>query len=255
MLKQVQHDAASPLAPTLAIHYTLPMTTPEQQLATFRARIDAIDDTLAKLMLERIEIVAEVGKLKNANWPRECHIRPGREARMHRWVVERFRGTKFSTRAAFLIWRQLIGASTTIESPLKIAVLREEHRPRARNYFGANAYIELFKSPSEIAAAIQNKTVNLVLVPAALEPGWWNALPEDFRIFAQLPILARDMQNLPTLYALAAIDPEPSGDDVSFYVVDGELKILDGFVLPEQSNLPGARFLGAAAKPISPEKL
>lgn len=231
------------------------MSKPEQQLEGFRARIDAIDESLSKLMLERIEIVAEVAKLKNANWPRDCHIRAGREARMHRWVVERFRGSKFSTRAAFLIWRQLIGASTTIESPIKVAVLEEAHRSRARNYFGANAQITVCKSPSEIAAAIRNKTITVAMIPAATENGWWDALPEDFRIFTQLPILARDMAWLPTLYALAAIDPEPSGDDVSFYVVDGKIKTVEGFVTPDAANLPGARWLGASAKPISPEKL
>ena len=231
------------------------MTTPEQKLAECRARIDAIDQSLSALLLERIEIVAEVGTLKNAHWPRDCHIRPGREAKMHRTVIERFRGSKFSTRAALLIWRQIIGASTALESPLKIAVLREEHRPRARNYFGANAQITFCASLAEISAALKNKTSTLALIPASLEAGWWDAIPEDFRIFAQLPVLARDMQNLPTLYALAALDPEPSGDDVSFYVVDGKIKTLDGFVPPEKANITGARWLGACAKPISPEKL
>lgn len=231
------------------------MTTPEQKLADARARIDAIDDTLSKLMLERIEIVAEVGTLKNAHWPRDCHIRPGREARMHRWVVERFRGTKFSTRAAFLIWRQLIGASTTIESPIKVAILQEEHRSRARNYFGANAKITVYPSLAEVAASIRSKATTVVLLPADLPAGWWDALPEDFRIFTQLPILARDQSWLPTLNALAAIDPEPSGEDVSFYVVDGALKTLDGFITPDAANLQGARWLGASAKPIGLEKL
>lgn len=231
------------------------MQNPEQTLADCRARIDAIDDALARLLLERIEIVAEVGALKNAHWPRDCHIRPGREARMHRWVVERFRGTKFSTRAAFLIWRQLIGASTTIESPIKVAVMQEAHRSRARNYFGANAQITVCASLAEVAACINNKTVTVALLPANLPDGWWGALPENFRIFTQLPILARDMAWLPKLNALAAIDPEPSGDDVSFYVVNGELKTLEGFVTPDAANLPGARWLGASAKPISPEKL
>lgn len=231
------------------------MTTPEQKLAALRARIDAIDEQLSKLLIERIEVVAEVGKLKSDHWPRDCHIRPGREANMHRTVIERFRGTKFSTRAAFLIWRQIIGASTSIESPLKIAVLREEHRPRARNYFGANAQISLCSSLTELTASLTSKTSTIALIPAALEAGWWNSIPADFYIFAQLPVLERDTKHLPTLYALAALDPEPSGDDVSFYVVNNELKILDGFVPPEKANLPGSRFLGACAKPISPEKL
>lgn len=239
------------LAPYRAIRYTLPMESPEQQLATHRARIDAIDDSLSKLLLERIEIVAKVGALKNANWPKDCHIRPGREAKMHRSVIERFRGSLFSSRAALLIWRQIIGASTALESPLKIAVLSEAHRPRARNYFGANARISTFESLADIGDALKNKNCTIALLPASLEAGWWDALPENFRIFTQLPILERDMAWLPTLNALAAIAPEPSGDDVSFYVVNGELKTLEGFVPPDEANLPNARFLGSSAKPIS----
>ncbi len=231
------------------------MTTPEQKLEQCRARIDAIDETLMKLLLERIEIVAEVGALKNATWPRDCHIRPGREAKMHRKIVERFRGTKFSTRAAFLIWRQIIGASTSIESLLKVAVLAEEHRARARNYFGANAQITLCASLAELSTALANKTATIALIPAVLPAGWWDAIPERFRIFAQLPILARDCARLPTLYALADLDPEPSGEDVSLYVVNGAINILDGFVPPENANLPGSRFLGACAKPIRSETL
>lgn len=226
------------------------METPEQQLEAHRARIDAIDDTLSKLLLERIEIVAKVGALKNANWPKDCHIRPGREAKMHRSVIERFRGSLFSSRAALLIWRQIIGASTALESPLKIAVLSEEHRPRARNYFGANAQITSFKSLAEISEALKAKTCTIALLPASLPAGWWNEIPENFRIFTQLPILERDMAWLPTLNALAAIDPEPSGDDVSFYASNGELKTLEGFVPPEAANLEGARWLGTSAKPI-----
>jgi chorismate mutase len=237
----------------MQFHYTTPMSTPEQKLADARARIDAIDDTLMKLLLERIEIVAEVGALKNATWPRDCHIRPGREAKMHRSVIARFRGTKFSTRAALLIWRQIIGASTALESPLKIAILSADHRPRARNYFGANAQITQFNSFAEIGAALTAKTCTIALLPADLADGWWDSLPENFRIFTQLPILARDMAWLPTLNALAAIDPEPSGEDVSFYVVNGELKIFEGFVPPDAANLPNARFLGTSAKPIRPE--
>lgn len=231
------------------------MSTPEETLEQCRARIDAIDDTLCKLLLERIEIVAQVGTLKNAHWPRDCHIRPGREAKMHRSVIARFRGTKFSTRAALLIWRQIIGASTALESPLKIAILSADHRPRARNYFGANAQITSFSSLSELRTALDAKTCTIALLPASLPAGWWDALPENFRIFTQLPIFARDMDWLPTLYALAAIDPEPSGDDVSIYAADGELKIIDGFVTPDDANLPGSRYLGACAKPIQPEKL
>ena len=98
--------------------------------------------------------------------------------------------------------------------------------------------------------ALKSKTCTIALLPASLPAGWWSEIPENFRIFTQLPILARDMAWLPTLNALAAIDPEPSGDDVSFYAVNGELKTLEGFVPPDAANLPNARWLGTSAKPI-----
>jgi chorismate mutase / prephenate dehydratase len=172
------------------------MQTPEQQLAAHRARIDAIDETLTQLLIERTQIVAQVGALKNATWPRDCHIRPGREARMHRSVIQRFSGSLFSVRAALLIWRQIIGASTALESPLKVAVLSADHRPRARNYFGANAQITLCASLSELAEKLADKTCTIALLPASLAAGWWDALPEPFRIFTQLPIIADDMKTL-----------------------------------------------------------
>jgi chorismate mutase len=155
------------------------MQTPEQQLAAHRARIDAIDETLTQLLIERTQIVAQVGALKNATWPRDCHIRPGREARMHRSVIQRFSGSLFSVRAALLIWRQIIGASTALESPLKVAVLSADHRPRARNYFGANAQITLCASLSELAEKLADKTCTIALEWAARYPT---------RLFACAPI-------------------------------------------------------------------
>jgi len=250
-----QGFAQAPLARFRAIRYINLMETPEQKLAGYRAQIDAIDDAMTRLLMERTQIVEQVGLLKNANWPSDCHIRAGREARMHRYIIERFAGSNFSTRAALLIWRQIIGASTALESPLNVAVLHADHRPRARNYFGANAQVRVCASLAEITASLTSKTSTIALLPAALEAGWWQALPERYRIFTQLPILAEDQAHLPTLYALAAITPEPSGEDVSFYVVDGQLITLEGFVPPENANLPNARWLGACAKPLITEKL
>ena len=92
------------------------MDSPEEQLLAHRARIDQVDELIAQLLIARTQVIGDVAKLKAANWPNACHIRPAREGQMHRALVQRFRGTDFSTRTALAIWRQLIGVRWTGKS-------------------------------------------------------------------------------------------------------------------------------------------
>jgi chorismate mutase len=230
------------------------MSTPEQALADFRARIDAIDEQLAKLFIERIGIVHEVGNLKRAHWPNSCHIRPAREGQMHRWAEERFASTGFPPLAALTMWRQLIGASTHVESPLSVSynVDFPEHLWLAREYFGLQIGLHAAATLDESIAQMQDGKSNILLLPADVTAPCWplakTLVDAGLMIFAAIPAAT---QTLPTgmmpALALAPVTPEPSGNDMSYFLRNGKVEIVDGFVPSHDDSL----FLGAHPRAIT----
>lgn len=210
--------------------------TPEQALEGHRAAIDAIDSQLIALLKQRIGIVKQVAALKAANWPGTCHIRSGREGRMHQRIAEAFRDSDFPTSAALTIWRQIIGASTHVESPLKIAVTSAEQASMAREYFGVSAIVLPF---ANLADALANKERTLLLATKADLPVV-RAVAPKLKIFGALPL----QQAEPAVLALAELTPEESGDDISYYLRDGRIDTQEGFA-------PNEQWLGAHPRPIT----
>ena len=259
---------------------TVKTRSPEQQLTDFRRRIDTLDDKLIRLLIERIGIVRTVAALKAEHWPNSCHIRSGREGQMHQRIAKAFAGSGFSPWAAVSIWRQLIGASTNVESPLSIAYLSSEphHYWLAREYFGPLVNLTSIAAPSLV------ETSNVLILPTPDEPGvnWWrNPMlhhAKPLMLFARLPLAAEDMPGeLASAVALAPITPEPSGDDISYFLIKtaditppilkssrvishgrDHLLILSGFVTMEdariqklQSTETHIHWLGAHPRPLT----
>lgn len=85
-----------------------------------RATIDSIDDRIVELLNERSRVVLEVGRLKAGN-NLEFHV-PGRE----RQIYERLLGNNpgpFPNDALRSIYREIISACLSLESPMKVAFL------------------------------------------------------------------------------------------------------------------------------------
>lgn len=235
------------------------MTNPEQKLTEYRAKIDAIDAKLAQLLLDRCAVVREVAYLKRAHWPADCHIRNGREGKMHRAIAERFQGTDIAPGVALAIWRQLIGASTQMESPLCIATLATQphHGWLAREYFGAGAKIIAQPSLQAMRMSIAQSQCNIAVLPpptltsTAMESSWYEAEmlhQSGFMLFARLPVSTQPLPNESLgAFAFAAITPEASGDDVSYFLRDKKVEIVDGF----HTARDRAVYLGSHPQPIS----
>lgn len=202
---------------------------PEQTLESHRARIDGIDTQLIALLKERIGVVKEVAALKAEHWPGKCHIRSGREGKMHQRIANEFAGSDFPASVALAIWRQIIGASTHVESPLSIAVTSPEQAAMAREYFGVTAGVKQF---ANLADAMANKQCTILFATAADLPVV-RAIAPKMKIFAGLPL-----EGEPTVLALAEVEPEPSGNDVSYYLREGRIETQPGFA-------PNDQWLGA----------
>lgn len=228
------------------------MENPEEKLVALRTRIDEIDVKLADLFNTRIGIIREVAALKAEHWPKSCHIRPGREGKMHQALASRFSAAPFPPLAALAIWRQLIGASTHVESPLNVVSLNAhpDHAWLAREYFGVQVGISRVPSLVDAFAQFRAGTSNILLLPTPTLSDWWRAA-ESMRaaglfIFASLPVVGANLPEgtMPAV-ALAAVAPEDSGDDVSYHVQSGELITRAGFH-PNEDGI----FLGAHPRAI-----
>ncbi len=230
------------------------MTTPEERLQELRGYIDQADELIAQLLIARTEIIATVAELKRENWPSNCHLRPGREGCMHRAMTERFEGTLVSKRMALALWRQLIGGSTQIESPLSVTYLGNypEHRFFAREYFGFQVATTKATTLLDAVDTIHRRQSNILVLPHPESSSWWQNIgsysASNLRIFAAIPADAGILpSDCTSAVALADVTPEPSGDDISYFVtLDGALEIVDGFV----TKRDGAIFIGAHPRPL-----
>lgn len=265
--------------------------SPAERLAGFRNRIDGLDEQIAALLLERSTVVREVAALKGEHWPSPCHIRPAREGQMHEAVAKRFAGTDIPPIAALAIWRQMIGAATSLESPLNAVSLAHQphHGWLAREYFGAGTGNRSEASLADMLDVLKAGDCNVLLLPDAAGSDWWRDAAlfksNGLSIFATLPVTTQPLPNgeAPAL-ALATVSPEPSGNDTSYVVVTTNravtaselhphgfsvtaddrhhLLILDGFITEDSPEVAAIRdslgdgllsltVLGTHPKPVS----
>ncbi len=210
-------------------------------LGALRARIDHVDDQLMQLLKERIGIIHEVAALKREHTPAACHIRPGREGEMHRRIRDAFSGSDFPVAAALVIWRQIIGASTHLESPITIAVAGDsEHlSPAAREYFGRSVRCISASSIEASLEAVKSKqaTIGLLPYPTSENISHWAALLNHptLRVFAGLPVVLADDEQFSCL-AVAEVQPESSGDDISLVIRNANETLDAGTVIARNEN-------------------
>jgi chorismate mutase len=206
----------------------------ETELANYRRQIDAIDDKIAELLIQRTGIVEQVGAFKRRTAPGRCPLRPGREAEMVRRVMRLFTGSSFHPAAAAAIWRIIIGMSTSAEAPMVLSVYGPEREHDlywlAREYFGS--FTPIIKQPhvKRVIGDIMDDKATVGIVPMLRGSDttyWWTNLMEpgsDIKIFARVPFVYPETPGRDSISALAIgrITPEPSSDDCSLLVIEAE---------------------------------
>ncbi|MCR5878773.1 chorismate mutase [Phenylobacterium sp. J367] len=188
-----------------------------------RARIDAIDAELLRLLDERAGLARAVAAAKAAAGEAgRFGLKPGREAQLLRKLLAAPRSGA-SAALVVRVWREMIGESLKLQGPFHLAVWGGKDPGRAvelaRLRFGAAPPLIQVAKPEEAIA--QAKTPGGVAI-AALTPdsAWWGRLLAEpkLRVFAALPCLAAwgPMAAL----AVGEVEVEPTGDDVTFWVTD-----------------------------------
>ena len=123
----------------------------QEKLAALRAGIDQIDDQIHDLIMQRWQIVEQIGKAKrldetNPQAATKTPVRPEREAQMFQRLLARHEGP-FPAQALIRIWHELIGAFTQIQKPFKVAVVRNEAHDLS------SLALEQFGSQAELISA------------------------------------------------------------------------------------------------------
>lgn len=237
-------------------------------LAQLRAEIDEIDDQLLELLARRIAIGRRVAAAKGDQ--AGPFLRPGREAEILRRLIGK-RVEDLPAAAVERVWREILAANLARQIDPVYAVWDPTERGDvvrlARERGGAATRVTTVASAAEAFTAVRLARITLAVLPALSETRWrwWPALLQEStpkpRIVARLPFFEASG---PSAICVAVQDPDPSGDDVTYYAVPGSvsgaldiaeaggsavwsLMQADGFV--EDRQLPeGARPLGIYAR-------
>lgn len=199
-------------------------------LADLRTQIDALDAELLRLVDARAALGKAIGEAKAKEEGTNAQVsllRPDREAMLIRKLLAMPRQAA-SENVVVRIWRELISENLRIQGAashggLHLNLSTSEHSKEvlvwARERFG---FAPSFGYVNDATAAIQAARDVRHISILSLDPrggAWWARLLAEpkVRIIAALPELSSAR---PHAVAVASIAPEPTGDDMTFWVSD-----------------------------------
>ncbi len=219
------------------------MPKKDKTLETCRAEIDAIDNSILELLAKRVQVVREVGEIKNADTKgkksaRKSIIRPGREAEMVRRIARQKNENLPHAAALAQMWRLIIASAVTIEEGNARVVTLSTDTNRecywlAREYFGAFTPMHEKATVAEVVQDVVECRATVGVLPLWDRSGprpWWSRIEGDDthdmpRIFARLPFIQMARSSKAPLVAIGYVDPEETGEDESLWVIRAEEKV------------------------------
>ena len=135
-------------------------------LGPARARIDALDDTILKLLQERADVAREVAAVKRAAEIQVFHD-PERERQVLERLVKRG-GDRFPPEAVRAVFREVMSACLSVEEPLRVAYLGPEgtfSQTAARHLFGLQARYRECATIEAVFEAVHSKDATYGVVP------------------------------------------------------------------------------------------
>lgn len=212
------------------------MTSPVESLESLRREIDAIDDQMHDLLMQRVEIVGRVASVKNRD-ASPVFIRPEREALILRRLAERH-GGRLPTKVVVRVWREILAAAAGMQSPLTVAVYASDdavgYWDLARDHYGSATRMSLHGAANAVVRAVVDGTATVGVVPLSrdgeAEP-WWPLLvgagENAPSVVTRLPFIANDTRPAEPegALAIARMTQQPTGDDVSMIVVETDVEV------------------------------
>jgi chorismate mutase / prephenate dehydratase len=197
-------------------------------LDDLRSEIDRIDDALLDALAERLALVRRVAMVKNDSQGGKLAMRPAREAAILRRLVGR-NGGRLPTATVVAMWRELLAATTRLQTPFVVAVHVPAGQPGywdlARDHFGVLTPLIRADGPSHALRALDAGAAQLAVLPLPDETDpWWRALAygrePTLRIVGRLPFCPAPRSGALSALVVAALEPEPSGDDVTMLAIE-----------------------------------
>ena len=165
-------------------------------LQELRKEIDAIDEGMHRLLMQRGDIIDRLISVKQTQEVGSA-FRPAREADMMRRLVQRHRGI-LPLDTVESIWRVIIATFTYVQAPFSVhadvSVSEPAMRDSARFHFGFTVpYVAHFSASAAVDAVATSKG-DLALVSAVTSrTPWWTTLEAGGapKIIARLPFVER----------------------------------------------------------------
>jgi chorismate mutase / prephenate dehydratase len=209
------------------------MATDPSRLAELRAKIDAIDESVHRLLMQRAEVIDELilvkGTARNG-----AAFRPGREADMMRRLAARHEGHLPLTAIEHL-WREIISTFTALQAPFDVAVSLGGQPvaavEAARFTFGFSVPLKACDRAGEVVAWMEEGGDRLGVILLGEEAGaWWEKL-RSAQIVARLPFFEAGRREAGTPAVVIApplADPVPP--EVACYAVRGPAAPLEALL-------------------------
>jgi chorismate mutase / prephenate dehydratase len=210
------------------------MTTDENDqtditsLNDVRRKIDAIDDHILDLLMQRFAVTAHVQSFKKSEpVAYTLPLRPGREMAILKRLIARAKAEHVNADFVVRLWRVILNQSSQKQSPITLHVSKHlnsnmAHRLRLRDHFGP-MQVEEYKDEAQALLQIDISPQDLCVVET--ESHWGEAFMAGragkAQVIACLPVL-KDGE-IPKLLVLGAAPVEASGADETLVMSDGKL--------------------------------
>lgn len=204
------------------------MAASDESIDALRRDIDRLDDALHDLLMRRAELAEQIGAAKRRDGAPRSFMRAGREARIMRHLLARHVGA-FPSQAMVRIWREIISGTLSVEAPQSLVMAPPcdeaeavPYRDGVRDHFGSATPLALRSDAQAVLYDLESGAATVGVLPVP-RPGtgadWWQRLAGQPapRVVVRLPVLDGANAGF-AAYALAMIEPEPSGDDTSLLV-------------------------------------
>lgn len=195
-------------------------------LSAVRAQLDAIDDAMHDLLMQRAGIVD--GLAASRAKAGSSILRPGREADILSRLLARHQGPL--PRAALVrIWRELFASSIAQQGGFSVSVY-ERDAAMARlvpEHFGGLTAVRTYPTPARALAAVTRGEASVAVLPFpedadTPEMEWWPALnAPQLSVVARLPFFVDGEPEADAL-VVAPGAPDPSQQDRSLLLLESD---------------------------------
>ncbi|MBF0159264.1 MAG: prephenate dehydratase [Magnetococcales bacterium] len=186
-----------------------PDLSQQQRLNELRHQIDAIDNRIHDLLVERADLVVQVGQVKGRQRGDASgdvlFYRPEREARIHRRLAARHHGA-LPVEALHRIYREIISACLSLEKRLNVVYLGPEAtatHEAALKHFGSSAAMSSVASIDDIFHDVEVGRADFGVVP--VENAIEGVVIYTLERFIDSPLRICGEVMLPVVYCLMSL--------------------------------------------------